>query len=138
MLSAQNPMLSAKNPMLSANSDVGPPMSTDRYQTDVRSFRPRTSLLLRATLEAGKDARIQIRLKRQIRIRLGLQIRIRLRRQIRLGSPTENRRAALFHSPRYQSSLLPFLFGTTNGAHSEWRFSPAYETEWGFSPASGT
>ena len=31
MLSAQNPMLSAKNPMLSANSDVGPPMSTDRY-----------------------------------------------------------------------------------------------------------
>ena len=32
MLSAQNPMLSAKNPMLSANSDVGPPMSTDRYQ----------------------------------------------------------------------------------------------------------
>ena len=31
MLSAQNPMLSAKNPMLSANSDVGPPMLTDRY-----------------------------------------------------------------------------------------------------------
>ena len=31
MLSAQNPMLSAQNPMLSANSDVGPPMSTDRY-----------------------------------------------------------------------------------------------------------
>ena len=30
-ISAQNPMLSAKNPMLSANSDVGPPMSTDRY-----------------------------------------------------------------------------------------------------------
>ena len=31
MLSAQNPMLSAKNPMLSANSDVGPPMLTNRY-----------------------------------------------------------------------------------------------------------
>ena len=38
MLSAQNPMLSAKNPMLSANSDVGPPMSTDRYQKSPMLF----------------------------------------------------------------------------------------------------
>ena len=36
MLSAQNPMLSAQNPMLSANSNVGPPMLTNRYPFSVR------------------------------------------------------------------------------------------------------
>ena len=51
MLSAQNPMLSAKNPMLSANSDVGPPMSTDRYQ--LFGLLPTYSTFLEANFKLG-------------------------------------------------------------------------------------